>query len=45
MGIRQSAGKNKKSNRPAAAIQVKREEAVRKGTRARPRARDRRKTS
>jgi len=33
MGIRKSQGKNKKSGRPAAAIAVKREEAVRKATR------------
>ena len=30
MGIRKSLGKNKKSKKPAAAIAVKREEAVRR---------------
>jgi nucleotide-binding universal stress UspA family protein len=35
MGIRRSIGKNKKSKRGAAAIEVKRDEAVRRGTRAR----------
>jgi len=34
MGIRRSTGKNKKSKRSAAAIEVKRDEAVWRGTRA-----------
>jgi hypothetical protein len=41
MGIRRSVGKNKKSTRPAAAAGVKREETVRKATRARPRTKTR----
>jgi hypothetical protein len=44
MGIRQSVGKNKKSKRPAAAATVKREETVRKSSRARPRVHARRET-
>jgi hypothetical protein len=39
MGIRQSVGKNKKSKRPAAAATVKRDEALRKAGRSRPRGR------
>ena len=38
MGIRRSQVKNKKTTRPAAAIAVKREEAVRKAVRPRRRA-------
>ena len=34
MGIRQSTGKNKKSKRAAAAIEVKRDETLRRRTRA-----------
>ncbi len=37
MGIRKSQGKNKKSTRPAAAIAVKRDEALRKAGQRRPR--------
>jgi hypothetical protein len=33
MGIRKSYGKNKKSEKPTAAIAVRREEAVRRGRR------------
>ena len=33
MGIRKSQGKNKKSNKPTAAITVKREETLRQATR------------
>jgi hypothetical protein len=35
MGMRKSQGKNKKSTRPAAAIAVKRDEAVRKALKPR----------
>jgi hypothetical protein len=41
MGVRRSVGKNKKSKRPAAAAEVKREETMRKAARARPRAKTR----
>ncbi len=37
MGIRMSQGKNKKSPRPVAAMTVKREDALRKVTKRRPR--------
>lgn len=33
MGIRKSVGKNKKSKKPAAAVAVRREEALRRATR------------
>ena len=33
MGIRKSQGKNKKSNKPTAAITVKREETLKRATR------------
>ena len=33
MGIRKSQGKNKKSNKPAAAIAVKREDILKRATR------------
>jgi hypothetical protein len=36
MGIRKSHGKHKKSTKPAAAVAVKRDEAVRKVARDRP---------
>jgi hypothetical protein len=41
MGIRQSVGKNKKTNRPAAKAGVQREETLRKAARARPRSKTR----
>ena len=41
MGIRKSVGKNKKSKQPVAAAGVKREEAMRKAARARPRTKTR----